>query len=639
MQTFIDAFERVPCFIYKDSKDASQQIADSIAAKIEAHRKEGKPFVLGLATGASPEGVYAHLVKLHKEGRVSFAHVVVFNLDEYFPLAQSDTNSYYYFLHYHLLNHIDIKKENIFLHQGNVKKEDLKSYCLAFEQKIQDAGGVDLQILGVGRNGHIGFNEPGSSYFSKTRLISLSESSRIANSIYFNSHLEVPRLAITMGIHTIMQAKEIILLAWGESKAKVIQQAVEKQPTDQVPASLLQQHDNTTFYLDEGAASELTRNKKPWLTGSVEWSDEIIKKAVIDMALDLGKPILSLTYDDYVQYGLMDCFVDTGKSYFDINLQVFHTIRYSITGWPGGKPTITDKDIRHPERYAPAQKRVILFSPHPDDDIISMGGTMQRLHDQKHEVHVAYQVSGNIAVNDSFVQRMMCFVQEYEKDIQKTSSIAQQNTIAIVDKLRSSNRTETDNALIRSIKGLIRRNEAAATCSHVGIKPEHIHFLNLPFYETGKVEKKEPGDEDVKITKQLLNAVKPHQIFAAGDWNDPHGTHKKCFDIILKALLELRKEKAVWLTDCWVWLYKGAWEEWSIDLIEMAVPMSPEQVLSKRYGIMLHQSQKDSIPFPGTDKREFWERAEERTSHTASLYAKLGLPQYAAIEGFKRYHY
>ena len=630
-----DALENIPVKIFESPSEGSKYVANEIAKLIKEKNAEGKMAVIGLATGSTPITVYAELVRMHQEEGLSFKNVITFNLDQYYPMEADDVHSYHYFMRKNLFEKTDINPKNYHLPDGMIPKEDIKQHTRDYEQKIMDAGGIDLQILGIGSNGHIGFNEPGSPIHSKTRLISLDNSTRIANSREFGNISEVPRMAITMGLNTIMKAKKIILMAWGKSKAPVIQKAVEENPVEDIPASLLQYHDDCTFVVDEFAASELTRIKSPWLTGECEWTPQLIKTAVIDMALKLDKPVLSLTIHDYNEFGLSDLLVEKGDNY-EVNLQVYYMLRDSITGWPGGKPNV---DLpNHPERSEPFPKRVLLFSPHPDDDIISMGGTFMRLHDQGHEVHVAYQTSGNIAVTDEFVTRFLDFTVGFESIFHIDNTISKNLYDKAVAFLAQKKSLEQDTPEIREIKGLIRRCEAKATCKYVGLKDEQIHFMNLPFYETGTIEKNPMGPEDVKLTVDLMREIKPHQIFCAGDLADPHGTHKVCLDVVLAALDEIRNsgEDNEWLTDCYIWLYKGAWEEWAIDEIEMAIPMSPEQVKKKRYGIFIHQSQKDSVPFQGTDEREFWQRAEERNANTADLYARLGLTRYAAMEAFVR---
>jgi glucosamine-6-phosphate deaminase len=631
-----DSFEKIPVKIFPDLQEGSLFVAQQIANVIREKQKKKEKCVLGLATGSTPRSLYDELVRMHRKEKLSFKNVITFNLDEYYPIDNNALQSYNRFMRIHLFNKIDINPKNIHIPNGEVKKEDIKAHCLEYEKKIKEAGAIDLQILGIGNNGHIGFNEPGSSIYSKTRLITLDNSTRIANSYEFANISQVPRLAITMGISTILKSKKIILMAWGSAKAAILKKAVEDDDTEYVPASLLQNHDDVTFAVDEAAASELTRNKSPWLTGDCEWTPTIIKKAVVNMALKLKKPVLSLTNTDYNEYGLSDLLVEKGDAY-EINLEVFYMLRDTITGWPAGKP---DSVIPgHPERSDPYPKRVIIFSPHPDDDIISMGGTFQRLHEQGNDVHVGYQTSGNIAVTDEFVTRFLDFAVGFEEiagiDTSKSGKILN-NARKFLSNKKS---TQGDTKNIRDIKGLIRRCEARATCRYVGIKEENIHFLNLPFYETGTIEKKPMSEKDIKITIELLRKVKPHQVYCAGDFADPHGTHIICFNVVLEALKRIKAAGEEWINDCWLWLYKGAWEEWNIEEIEMAIPMSPDQVLKKRFGIFIHQSQKDMVPFQGSDSREFWQRAEERNAVTAGLYAGLGLTHYAAMEAFVRWHY
>ena len=631
-----DSFEKIPVKIFPDQKDGSAFVARQVATFIREKQKKKEKCVLGLATGSTPKSFYAELVRMHKLEKLSFKNVIAFNLDEYYPTDNDALQSYNRFMRVNLFGHIDIHPKNIHIPNGSVKKEEIKSHCQHYEKMIKDAGGIDLQILGIGNNGHIGFNEPGSGIYSKTRLVTLDNSTRIANSYEFANISQVPRLAITMGISTILRSKKIILMAWGSTKAPVIKKTVEEDDTEHVPASLLQNHDDVTIIVDEAAASELTRNKSPWLTGDCDWTPSMIKKAVVNMALDLKKPVLSLTNSDYNEYGLSDLLVEKGDAY-EINLQVYYVLRDTITGWPAGKPNSVIPG--HPERSEPYPKKVIIFSPHPDDDIISMGGTFQRLHDQENEVHVGYQTSGNIAVTDEFVTRFLDFAVGFEEiagiDTRKSGRILA-NARRFLSHKKSN---QVDTLAIRSIKGLIRRCEARATCRYVGIKEENIHFLDLPFYETGTIEKKPMSEKDIRSAVELLRKVKPHQVYCAGDFADPHGTHIICFNIVLEALRRIKAAGDEWIEDCWLWLYKGAWEEWNIEEIGMAVPMSPDQVLKKRFGIFIHQSQKDMVPFQGSDSREFWQRAEERNAATANLYADLGLTHYAAMEAFVRWPY
>jgi glucosamine-6-phosphate deaminase len=632
--TMVDSFEKIPVQIFQSADAGSKSVAREIAGLIREKQSQNQPCILGMATGGTPIYLYAELVRMHREEGLSFKNVITFNLDEYYPIDKDAFQSYWSFMHRHLFSHIDIDPANIHIPNGSGSKEDIKKHCAAYEAELDKLGGADLQILGIGLNGHIGFNEPGSSIFSKTRLVTLENTTRIANTYEFENISKVPRLAITMGISNILKAKRIVLMGWGQ-KAQIIAKSVEGNMTEQIPASILQQHSDCTFVIDEAAAAELTRIKSPWLTGECDWTPQMVKRAVVYMALKVNKSVLSLTANDYVENSLSDLLVE--RDAYEINLQVYYLLRDSITGWPGGKPNAVIPT--HPERSEPHPKRCVIFSPHPDDDIISMGGTFMRLHDQGHEVHVAYQTSGNIAVTDEFVTRFIDFAVGFEDmfgiDNHKSQEILQSARAYIDNKQKN----QVDTAEIRSIKGLIRRCEAKATCRYVGLTEDRAHFMNLPFYETGTVDKKPMGEEDVLITMDLLKKLKPHQIYCAGDLADPHGTHKVCLEIVFESLRRLKAAGEPWIDDCWVWLYKGAWQEWDISEIEMAIPMSPDQVMKKRFGIFIHQSQKDMVPFQGSDSREFWQRAEDRNGHTADLYAALGMTKYAAMEAFVRWHY
>lgn len=630
-----DSLEKIPVKIFENAASGSAYAAAQVAQLIREKQAQGLPCILGLATGSTPISFYAELVRLHREEGLSFANVVTFNLDEYYPLEKDAPQSYWTYMHRHLFNHVDIQPQHIHIPNGQIAKDEVRHHCQAFEQLIESVGGIDLQILGIGNNGHIGFNEPGSSLFSKTRLVALDNSTRLANTYEFSNISQVPRLAITMGINTILKARKIILLAWG-NKAPVIAKSVEGQVTEQIPASTLQHHGDCTFVVDEMAASALTRIQSPWLTGEVEWTAAMIKRAVISVALKTEKPILSLTALDYNENGLGDLLVEKGEA-SELNLHVYYMLRDSITGWPGGKPNAVIP--AHPERSEPHPKRCLIFSPHPDDDIISMGGTFMRLHDQGHEVHVAYQTSGNIAVTDEFVTRFLDFAVGFEDMFGIDHHTSQTILTNAAQYLSNKKNNDPDSEDIRRIKGLIRRCEAKATCRYVGLKEGQWHFLNLPFYETGAIRKNPMSEADIVITMELLQKIQPHQIYCAGDLADPHGTHKVCLEIVFESMRRLKAIGAEWVKDCWVWLYKGAWQEWNIAEIEMAIPMSPDQVMKKRFGIFIHQSQKDMVPFQGNDNREFWQRAEDRNGNTAALYASLGLTQYAAMEAFVRWHY
>lgn len=631
---FEKRFENVGTIVFEDSATASKEVAKEIAELIQSKQKSGDNCILGLATGSSPKGLYAELVRLHKEEGLSFKNVISFNLDEYYPMEPDSVNSYVRFMKELLFDHVDILPENYHIPDGTLDKDEIREYCSQYEAKIEALGGIDLQVLGIGGNGHIGFNESGSLQNSKTRLVALDHITRVAASGDFSGLNNTPRTAITLGVKKIMEAKRVILLAWGERKSAIIRQSVEGAVTNQVPASFLQIHDNAVFILDKEAASKLTRIQSPWLVEKVEWTDKMIRKAVLGLAQKMEKPVLMLTDADYIENGMSDLLADSGPAY-DINIQIFNELQNTITGWPGGKPNADDS--KRPERADPAQKRALIFSPHPDDDIISMGGTFIRLHQQGHEVHVGYQTSGNIAVADSEALRFAQFVCDYNEKFNISSPEADRIYEKSIDFLKNKKVSEIDIPEVRYIKGLIRKGEAQATCNFVGLSEDQMHFMELPFYETGKIEKHPLGEEDIQITMDLIRKIKPHQIYAAGDLADPHGTHKVCLDAIFEAVRRLKSEP--FMKDCWVWLYRGAWQEWGIDEIEMAVPMSPDQVLEKRLGIFKHQSQKDGVVFQGTDSREFWQRAEDRNRETAEQYQKLGLASYAAMEAFVRWHF
>jgi len=631
---FEKRFENINTVVFEDSSTASKIVAKAIADLIQSKQKSNKSCVLGLATGSTPKGLYAELVRLHKEEGLSFRNVITFNLDEYYPMEPDSMHSYVRFMKELLMDQVDILPENYHIPDGTLSKSKISKYCSDYEAKIEAAGGLDLQILGIGGNGHIGFNESGSLQNSKTRLVALDHITRVAASKDFSGLSNTPRTAITLGVKKIMEAKRVILMAWGEGKANIIKQSVEGEVTNKVPASFLQEHNNAVFVLDKEASSKLTRINTPWLVEQVEWTDKLIRKAVLALALHLKKPVLMLTDADYIENGMSDLLADSGPAY-DINIKIFNKLQNTITGWPGGKPNADDSN--RPERAAPAKKRILLFSPHPDDDIISMGGTFIRLQEQGHEVHVAYQTSGNIAVADDEALRFASFVCDYNEKFEIESSEAIKIYAKAAEFLANKKASEVDTPEVRYIKGLIRKGEARATSHYVGLKDEQIHFMNLPFYETGKIEKNPVGEEDIKLTMDLIEKVKPHQIYAAGDLADPHGTHKVCLDAIFESVTRLKSKP--FMKDCWVWLYRGAWQEWGIDEIEMAVPMGPDQVLEKRRGIFKHQSQKDGVVFQGADSREFWQRAEDRNKETADTYDQLGMSRYAAMEAFVRWHF
>lgn len=627
-------FEKLPVTVYPDNDIASRKVARRITDLIQKKNHNGEKAILGLATGVTPIGVYRELVRIHKEEKVSFKNVITFNLDEYFPMKPTSPQSYVTFMKENLFDHIDIDMANVHIPDGTLHIEKIPAFCLDYEKKITDLGGLDLQILGIGRTGHIGFNEPGSAPNSGTRLVTLDDLTRRDASRDFGGKENVPTKAITMGIGTIFKAREIILMAWNTKKAAIIKKAVEGEISSDVPATYLQLSEHVEFVLDRDAASDLTRFNTPWLVKDCVWDGPLIKKAVIWLANHLDKPILKLTEEDYNNNGMAELATEKGPVY-NINIEIFNKIQHTITGWPGGKPNADDS--QRPERANPDKKRVIIFSPHPDDDVISMGGTFIRLVDQGHDVHVAYQTSGNTAVWDDDALRFVEFARDFGKAISIDTQKLDDLYLSMREFLEAKQPNQTDTKEIQTLKGLIRKGEAISGARFAGLTDDHIHFMALPFYDRGKTERNPVSEEDVKITMELLQKVKPHQIFAAGDFADPHGTHKVCFDIIIQALNRLKGES--WLNDCWLWMYRGAWHEFETHEIQMAVPLSPQEVERKRFAIFKHQSQKDRPVFPGDDAREFWVRAEDRTRETAKSYDRLGLAEYEAMEAFVRWKF
>lgn len=676
--------ERIPVTVFSSSTDASRAVAADIAELIRAKQRAGERAILGLATGSTPTGIYDELVRMHQHDGLSFRNVVTFNLDEYYPMKPGDFQSYVRFMREHLFEHVDIDHKNTNIPDGTTPRDKVSDFCEQYERKIRSLGGIDLQLLGIGKTGHIGFNEPGSGKDSRTRIITLDKVTRMDAASDFFGEWNVPRKAITMGVGTILSARRVVLLALGEHKAGVIKRAVEGEITHHIAASFLQEHRSAKIVLDAAASAELTRFKTPWLLGDVRdfglaWDATLTKRAAIWLARTVNKPILKLTDEDYNEHGLQDLLSTRGSAY-DINIEVFRALQSTITGWPGGKPsgtpalragranqhewanavgvsaghqlprplteipgsesrgTHTPGSESRGTQADPFPKRVILFSPHPDDDVISMGGTFIRLCAQGHDVHVAYQTSGNIAVWDETALRHADFVTEFAKSFPHFGEKAAEKIEQSVEHfIRRKKAGEIDIPELQTIKTLIRRTEARAGARFSGVtRDDHIHFLDLPFYETGKVKKKPLGEDDIRITCDLLDRVKPHQVYAAGDLSDPHGTHRVCLSAIITAMHRLRDR--AWMKQCTLWLYRGAWQEWDPHEIEMAVPLSPDEVLRKRFAIFKHESQKDKALFPGpNDQREFWQRAEDRNRNTAKLYDQLGLAEYEAIEGFVRW--
>jgi len=629
--------EKIPTDIYPTIDEGAEAIANSIATEIQTRQREGRFCVIGLGTGLSLTPVFNQLIAKYERKELSFHNVVVFNAYEYFPQAPESQNTTLNQLKARFLDHVDIHPQNIFSPDGQIPQESVQEHCRLYEQRIQTFGGIDVMLLGIGRIGNIATNEPGSGLNSTSRLILIDATSREEMTMSFGNGETVPPCAITMGIQTILSARKIFLTAWGEEKASIIQQTVEGNITDAIPASFLQTHNNAQVVIDLPAASRLTRIVHPWLVTSCTWTDKLVRSALVWLCQVTKKPILKLTNKDYNENGLSELLALYGSAY-NANIKIFNDLQHTITGWPGGKPDADD--TCRPERALPFPKKVIVFSPHPDDDVISMGGTIRRLVQQGHDVHIAYETSGNIAVGDEEVTRFMHFINGFNQLFgEEADEVIKKKYKEIKAFLKEKKDGDIDSADIRTIKGLIRRGEARTACTYNQIPLDHVHFLDLPFYESGKIEKLPMGEADVQKVRQLISEVQPHQIYVAGDLADPHGTHRKCTDAVLAALDLEKQEGAEWLNDCRVWMYRGAWAEWEIENIEMCVPMSPEELRAKRYSILKHQSQMDSAPFLGNDERLFWQRAEDRNRGTAQLYDNLGLACYEAMEAFVEYKF
>ena len=633
----ITRFEKVPTDIFPTIEEGAVDIANQLEADIKKREQEGRKFVMGVGSGSSLTPIFQELIRRHEAGRLSFRNVVVFNAYEYFPLNAENVNRSINQLKERFLNHVDIEADNIFTPDGTLAQDDVQEHCRQYEQHIKEQGGLDVILLGIGRMGNIATNEPGSSLTSASRLILIDETAREEMKMSFGSQETVPPCSITMGVSTILSARRIFLTAWGEEKADIIKKTVEGKVSDTVPASFLQTHNDAHVVIDLSAAAKLTRIQHPWLVASCKWTDKLVRSALVWLCQVTGKPILKLTNKDYNENGISELLALYGSAY-NANIKIFNDLQHTITGWPGGKPDADD--TYRPERAKPFPKRVIVFAPHPDDDVISMGGTLRRLVQQGHDVHVAYETSGNIAVGDEEVVRFMHFINGFNQLFgNEQDEVIKSKYKEIKEFLKHKKEGDIDTQDVRTIKGLIRRGEARTACTFNQIPLDHVHFLDLPFYESGKIEKLPMGEADVDIVRKLISTVQPHQIYVAGDLADPHGTHRKCTDAVLAAI-DLEKEaKAAWLKDCRVWMYRGAWAEWEIENIEMCVPISPEELRAKRNSILKHQSQMESAPFLGNDERLFWQRSEDRNRGTAKLYDDLGLACYEAMEAFVEYKF
>jgi glucosamine-6-phosphate deaminase len=631
------AYRQVPgtplrTYVFDSHTEMAVYVARLIANVIRERNEAGQYAVLGLATGSSPVSVYRELIRMHKEEGLDFSRTFAFALDEYYGLSDKDEQSFRDWLYKHFFSQVNIPESQWAVPGSLVPDSEIEEHCRWYEECIQAAGGIDVQLLGIGRNGHIGFNEPYSPRFSRTRRVTLDEVTRkdAASDFYGEDH--VPMQAITMGIGTIMQARKIILMALGEHKAAIIREALEGEVTERVPASFLREHLDATVLLDEAAASELKGVATPWLLGEVEWTGEMAKRAVLWLSREEQQPLLKLDASHFLKHNLYQLLraraAEGGASQFRqavevLTREVFEEMMRSINHHPAG---VCQQGV--------GRKRILCFSPHPDDDVISMGGTLIRLNEDGHEVHVAYMTSGNIAVFDHDAENVARMVAEYNRHfgIDPQASEAKERWVA--EELRRKRPRQQDHPDIRAIKALIRRCEAKSAATVCGCKLEHLHFLNLPFYETGTIEKRPVGDEDRAIIRRLIEEVQPDQIYMAGDFSDPHGTHRVCAQGILQVLQQLQAETG----RCYeVLLYRGAWQEWAPHEVEIAVPLSPADMERKKHAIFRHESQKDTALFPGADGREFWQRAQDRNINTAKVYNELGLPEYYAMEGFVRY--
>ena len=632
-RSVLTRLEKIPTNIYESIEEGTEEIANEIVAKIQDRQREGKFCTIAIGTGGSLRNLFSALIRKHKEEGVSFRNVIFFNLYEYYPLTDEAGSSFNH-LNKLFLSQIDVDKQNVFSMDGTIPQDAIVEHCRLYEQRIQTFGGLDIVIMGIGREGNIGMNEPGSHANSTTRLILIDSTSRAEASHNIGVD-NLPPCSITMGVNTILSARKVYLLAWGENKADIIRHAVEDKVSDTLPASYLQLHSNATVCVDLAAAAHLTRIQRPWLVTNCEWNDKLVRSAIVWLCLLLKKPVLKLTNKDYNENGLSELLALYGSAY-NVNIKVFNDLQHTITGWPGGKPNADD--TYRPERAKPFPKRVIVFSPHPDDDVISMGGTLRRLVQQGHEVHIAYETSGNIAVGDEEVVRFMHFINGFNQLFANSEDKVISEKYAEIKKFFAQKKEgDMDTRDILTIKGLIRRGEARTACTYNKVPLSRCHFLDLPFYETGKIEKNPISEKDVEIVQNLLREIKPHQIYVAGDLADPHGTHRVCTDAVFAAIDEEKNAGAEWLNDCRIWMYRGAWAEWEIENIEMCVPLSPGELRAKRNSILKHQSQMESAPFLGNDERLFWQRSEDRNRGTASLYDQLGLASYEAMEAFVEY--
>ncbi len=607
----MESVERVPVVIAEEPEDLARRVARRIAEVIRERRAAGARPVLGLATGSTPIGVYRELVRLHRDEGLDFSDVVTFNLDEYVPMGPGDLQSYHRFMREHLFDEVNLDPANVHLPRGDLPPGEIAGHCRAYEEAIRDAGGIDFQLLGIGQTGHIGFNEPGSSLGSRTRLVALDTITRRGAASDFFGEANVPLEAITMGVATILEAREIGLMATGEHKAAIVRRAVEGAVTPSVAATYLQGHPRATFYLDAPAAAELTRFATPWLLGPVEWTRDLEIRALIWLSEVTGKSVLRLDDADYREHHLSSLLARYGTA-GPLNGAVFNALISRVRG----------------RAKLPRGKRILFFSPHPDDDVISAGGILNKLHQNGNQVLVAYQTSGNIAVFDHEVRRYLDFLRRAADELELGRARLEETIAGVEATLAGKRPGEVDSDLVLAIKKRIRETEAVSAIETFGLQREQARFLDLPFYRTGRVRKEPIGERDVEILLGLLDEQRPELVFVAGDLSDPHGTHRQCKEAVERALARYAGPAPE------VWYYRGAWQEWPVEEADVLVPMSREELRAKINAIFKHQSQKDRAPFPGLDDREFWQRVEERNQNTAQVVDRLGLPEYYAMEAY-----
>ena len=629
-----EQFEKIKTRIYDASKTACRGIAREIDTLIREKQNKGEPTVLGLATGSTPVNLYRELIKLHNDEGLSFKNVHTFNLDEYYPIEKNHRESYNRFMHEQLFQHIDIPKKNIHLFDGSISRQDVFTSCQEFENAIKAIGGIDLQILGIGRTGHIGFNEPGSTRDTRTRLVSIDRLTRLDAARDFLGEINVPRYAITMGVGTILEARKVILMAWGESKSKMIARSVEGPATESLPASFIQEHPNARFIINKSASAELTRVRHPWLVGNVSWEPSLSRRAVVWLSQSIRKPVLKLLDGEYSENGMAELLTEQGPAY-NLNIRIFNELQHTITGWPGGKPNADDSS--RPERAKPFPKRVVVFSPEPQDDVLYMGGTLHRLTQQGHNIEVVYQTSGNLAVPDDEAVKFAEFLIDSKMNNKDETGSQVNFARQVIKDLKKKGNNSTDTPEVRRIKAMIRRGEARAACRICGLRSKNIHFLDLPFYEQGRYRQFNLSGKDEGKVIKLLNKIKPHQIYATGWQSDPNSVPFLCFESMRNALQRITDSS--WLKGCFVWLYHGQEKEWLMDEIEMAVPLSPNELAIKINAIYQHVSQRRQTLSTENKLRESWQNAESRNQAIAKNYDLLGLAEYEAIEAFKRWRF